>query len=167
MTNKISNALSSPINENQSNNKRIRGFWFSPVMLIRISSILFLFLTVGHTSAYPWNSSLVQRQKQVVASMRSVDFIFAGEHSSYWNLYFGWGLLAAALLLALTIILWLLSNMVHLAPRATGTIIAVFSATSLVGAYLSFSFFYIPPFVLYSVISVILMIVSLRLLRQN
>jgi hypothetical protein len=62
----------------------------SPVVLIRLSSILSVILTIGHISGYPWTTDQDLREKMLVASMKSVDYVFAGEHTSYWSLYFGW-----------------------------------------------------------------------------
>ena len=135
--------------KNKSNNKRLPGFPGSSVVLIRLSSILFVGLMVGHTAAYPWTSIHVFQETQLVDSMKSVAFEFMGERSTYWNLYFGWGLLVCVLLLALAITLWLLSDIAHLVPRSVGIISGIISATSLVGASLSFRFFYIPPFLFF------------------
>ncbi len=151
---------------NKSNNKRRLGFLVSPVVLIRISSVLTALLMAGHTSAYPWTSAHSLRETQLGDTMKSVDFVFMGEHSTYWNLYFGWGVLVAVLLLALAIILWPLSDLARLAPRRVGVITGIMSATCMVGAYLSFRFFYIPPFLSFSVICVILLTATARLLRQ-
>ena len=157
----------SMMSENKSHNKRFLGFLGSPAVLIRLSSILFVGLMVGHTSAYPWTSIHVLQETQLVDSMKSVAFEFMGERSTYWNLYFGWGLLISVLLLTLAIILWLLSDLAHLAPRSVGIISGIISATSLVGAYLSFRLFYIPPFLFFSVICVILLTAAVQLLRQQ
>jgi len=154
------------MSENKSNSRRPSGFLVSPVVLIRISSVLTALLMAGHTSAYPWASTHSLRETQLVDSMKSVDFVFMGEHSTYWNLYFGWGVLVAVLLLALAIILWPLSDLARLAPRRVGIITGIISANCLVGAYLSFRFFYIPPFLSFSAICVILLTATVQLLRQ-
>jgi len=138
----------------------------SPVALIRASSILFVLLTIGHTSAYPWTSNQVLQEKQLVGSMKSVELEFFGERSSYWHLYFGWGLFVAVLLLTLAIILWFLSDFVRFAPRPLGVITAVISATCLVGAYFSFRFFYTPPFIMLSVMCAILLTATVQLRRR-
>ncbi|SHN23248.1 LIC_13387 family protein [Mucilaginibacter sp. OK098] len=166
MTKIISDNPSSLISEKRTNNKRLLDFLLSPVVLIRLSSILFFILTIGHTLAYPWTTDQDLREKQLVASMKSVDLVFVGERSSYWSLYFGWGLYVAVLLLTLTIILWFLSNVASLAPRRVGIMIRIISASCLAGAYLSFRFFYIPPFLLLSVIFIILQMAAVRLMRQ-
>ena len=153
--------------ENKSNNKRLLGFLVSPVVLIRLSSILVVLLMVGHTSAYPWTSTHGLQETQLVDSMRSLEFEFLGERSSYWSLYFGWGLLISVLLLTLAIILWLLSDLARLAPRRLSVITGIISASCLVGAYLSFRFFYLPPFLVFSAICVILLTAAMQLLRQQ
>jgi hypothetical protein len=153
--------------KNKSNNKRPLGFLASPVVLIRTSSVLFVLLMFGHTAAYPWNSTRVPQETQLGDSMKSVEFVFLGEHSTYWNLYFGWGIWMAVSLLTLAIILWLLSDLSHVAPRNVGVISGVISATSVIGAYLSFRFFYIPPIIFYSVICVLLAAAAVQLLKHR
>ena len=96
-----------------------------------------------------------------------LDGLFMGERSTYWNLYFGWGILVGVLLFTLAGILWILSEVTTLRPRSTGAISAVISTTSLVGAYLSFRFFYIPPFVLFSIICTTLLAATVQLLNRR
>jgi len=142
------------------------GFRVAPAVLIRISSVLYFFLMAGHTSAYPWASTQDPREVNLVDSMKSLDFTFAGERSSYWNLYFGWGVLVAVLLLTSALLLWFLSDLVGLAPRRIGLIAGLMSASALVGAYLSFKYFYIPPFVFFLIICLVLLTVAVQLLHR-
>jgi len=167
MTKIISDTPSSFISEKKTNNKPLPDFLGSPVGLIRISSILFFLLTIGHSSGYPWTTDHDLRERLLVASMKSVDLVFAGERSSYWNLYFGWGLYVAVLLLTLTIILWFLSDVARIVPRPVGVMTQIISACCLAGAYLSFRFFYIPPFLLLAVIFIILQVAAVQLMRLN
>lgn len=159
--------MNKSISDTPSNNKRPLDSFLSPVVLIRIGSILSLFLTIGHASGYPWTADQNLREKQLVASMRSADFVFAGERTSYWSMYLGWGLYVALLLLTLTIILWFLSDFARVAPHRVGIAIQIIAASCLVAAYLSFRFFYIPPFVLSSATFVILQMAAIRLLRRS
>jgi hypothetical protein len=156
------------VSENKSDRRRWRDFLFSPLVLIRVSSILFILLMVGHISAYPWTSTNGGPQEtQLVAAMKTVEFIFLGASSTYFNLYFGWGLLVGLLLLTVAMVLWLLSDLARLAPRCVGAIGAVISAACSVGAYLSFRFFYIPPMLFFLAICVTQLIVAVRLLRRE
>jgi hypothetical protein len=81
----------------QDNNQR----WSSPRVLFRVSSILMAGLMVGHMSAYPWVSIKATQESQLRTMMKSLPFVFMGERSTYWNLYFGWGILVGVLLLTL------------------------------------------------------------------
>ena len=150
-----------------SESKLIGNKWRSPVVLIRLSSILFVGETIGHVSAYPWTSAQDPRGTKLVSLMKDVPFVFAGERSTYWNIYFGWGLWVAVLLLTLAVILWILSDLAHIDSRGVGAICGIVSATSLLGAYLSFRFFFIPPFLLFSVICVSLIMAAVQLLRRQ
>jgi|GEM_PF-112947 len=135
------------------------------IKLIRVSSILVFLEAVGHMTGYPWTSSHISEQARLVRSMKAVDFLFFGEHSTYWNLYSGWGLFIAVLLLALAIILWLLSSLAQLASRQVGVITGIISAGLLACAYLSFRFFYLPSSLLLSATFVVLLLTTVRLMR--
>ena len=158
--------------ENKSNNKRPLGFLASPVVLIRISSILFFLTTLGHSAGYPWTSTTQDpREAKLVESMMdtpyvffsNTPYVFFGERTTYWGLYFGWGLLVPVLLLALAVVLWILSGLAHLGPRSVGTMCAVLSAASLVGASISVRFFFTPPFLTYSMTCILLMTAAVQL----
>src|SRR5215813_9367796 len=141
--------------------------WLSPNTLIRVGSIIMVGLMIGHMSAYPWTSMKALQETQLTTLMKSVPFEFMGERSTYWNLYFGWGVLVAILLLALASILWILLDFAMFRPRSAGAISAIVSSASLVGVYLSFRFFYISPFILFSIICATLTGATTQLLRQR
>lgn len=155
------------MSQSDFNGIRLKGILVSPVGLIRLSSILTFFDMVGHTSAYPWTSTHGLQEIQLVESMKAVKFEFWGNYQSYWNLYFGWGVFIAVLLLTLAIVLWLLSDLARLAPRRLGAITGIITAFNFVGAYFAFRFFYLPPFLLFLAIGAILLTATVRLLRQQ
>lgn len=147
----------------------------SPVTLMRVSSV-FIFLTMfGHSVAYPWTSTTQDpREAQVVESMKHVSYVFFshtpyayfGEHTTYWGLYFGWSLLLPVLLLSIAVVLWIFSGLAYLDPPRISAICAVLSVASLIGAYISFRFFFTPPVITYSVSCILLMTAAVQLLRQ-
>jgi hypothetical protein len=139
----------------------------SPHIWIRVAAALFGALTVGHLSAYPWTSTRITDEVQLVSSMKTVEFVFAGERQTYWGLYFGWGLLVALLLFSTAITLWLVSDLVGVAPRRVGLITGVILATSLLGCLISVRFFYVPPAVFYAAVSVVLAAPTIQLIRCN
>jgi len=150
--------------DSTSNAKRRSGFRVSPIALMRLSALLFLFLMLGHVSAYPWSSAKSVQETHLVASMKSIDFTFMGERSTYWGLYFGWGLLVALLLITMAAMLWLLSDLARLAPRRLGLVAAIVSAACGGGAYLSFRYFYVPPALFLLANGAILLIAAVQLL---
>lgn len=139
----------------------------APVALVRLSAIVYLFLTVGHTSGYPWATTHGPQERQLIDSMKSLDFVFLGEGSTYWNLYFGWGLLVAVLLLTLAILLWWSADLVAVVPRHVGFLAGSMSAASFVGAGLSFRFFYTPPSISFAIVGVTLLAAAVQLLRTR
>jgi len=81
------------INDGVTSESSLTGeCWGVPVALNRLSAVLFGGLMLGHMSAYPWTSSHVERQVNLVDQMRNIPLEFVGERSTYWNRYFGWGL---------------------------------------------------------------------------
>lgn len=147
----------------------------SPAVLIRISSILMLVTALGHLSAYPWTASTHDpRESILVESMKQIRYVFFsntpyayfGEHTSYWGLYFGWGLLVGIQLLTSAAVLWFLSGLAHASSRNASFICGAFSATSLCGAVLSLRFFCTPPLVTYSATCILLMIAALQLSKR-
>ena len=158
-----------------SNQKSTSRWWGSPVVLMRLSAILFFVTMLGHSMAYPWTSTTQDpRETMLVEAMKDTPYVFFshtpyrvfGEHTTYWGLYFGWGLLLPVLLLALAVVIWILSDLAQLGSRSVGAICGIVSAASVVGAYISLRFFFTPPFLTYSVICILLMTAAVQLLRR-
>jgi hypothetical protein len=58
-----------------------------PSLLIRFSAVMFFLLMIGHMSAYPWATTDTPEEFQLISSMKTHDFVFTGEHASYWKIY--------------------------------------------------------------------------------
>ena len=129
--------------------------------------------------AYPWTSTTQDpRETMLVESMKDTPYVFFshtpyrffGEHTTYWGLYFGWGLLVPVLLLTLAVALWIVSGLTsgltQNSAHGVGAICGVLSAVSVVTAYISLRFFFTPPFLTYSAISLLLMTAAVQLLRR-
>jgi len=158
--------LPSPATSKNKISNGLSGFFGSPVALMRLSAILFVGLTAGHLSAYPFARENAPLEKQLVGSMKHVRFEFLGEYTTYWNLYFGWGIFIAVLLLTLAFVLWFLADIAPLTPRRIGVITGLLSAASFACAYLSYRFFFIPPFLLLLIIGLIMLKTAIQLLRK-
>jgi hypothetical protein len=122
---------------------------------------------IGHMFGYPWASSHLPQEAQLVGLMKTTDFVFAGEHQTYWGLYYGWGVLVGVLLFMTAIIIWFVSDLVRFAPRRVAMITGVVSLVSLIGCCISFRFFYIPPAACFAVLCVVLLAATVQLLRTE
>ena len=97
----------------------------------------------------------------------NLPFVFLGEASTYWNLYFGWGILVALCLLTFAAILWFVSDLARVSSHGVGAICWVMSAASFVSAGISFRYFYLPPTVTYLACGVFLARAALQLRRRE
>jgi hypothetical protein len=80
-------------------------------VLLRIASGLMLFHTLGHSiGALTWKQAPNARLKMVIDGMLNDHFDFMGKSVTIGNFYAGYGYSMIALLLFITILLWLLSN---------------------------------------------------------
>ncbi|MES2110928.1 MAG: hypothetical protein V4577_19380 [Bacteroidota bacterium] len=82
-----------------------------PKIFIRISSVLMLLHTAGHTmGALTWKEAPNSTVAKLVSDMQTVHFAFMGRQVSLGSFFEGYGIINIFVLLLLTITLWLLSN---------------------------------------------------------
>lgn len=82
-----------------------------PKIFIRISSVLMLLHTAGHTmGALTWKEAPNSTVAKVVSDMQTVHFLFMGRQASLGSFFEGYGVINIFVLLLLTIALWLFSN---------------------------------------------------------
>lgn len=81
----------------------------------------------------------------VIAAMRGHVFDFAGSLRSYWDMYTGYGLLAAGTCLIEAVLLWLVAPVLLTDMRAARSILALILAANFIHALMiSRYFFWIP-----------------------
>lgn len=82
-----------------------------PKIFIRVSSILMLLHTAGHTmGALTWKEAPNGTVAKLVSDMQTIHFAFMGRQVSLGSFFEGYGIINIFVLLLLTISLWLLSN---------------------------------------------------------
>lgn len=81
------------------------------VHLLRAASVLSLLYCLGHMSGLPWTPGQTAAAASVIDSMRSVQFEALGEQRSYWDFYFGFGLITGLDLLVQSALLWWLATL--------------------------------------------------------
>ena len=84
-------------------------------------------------------------EEAVVAAMQNNRFDFGGGPHSYWDMYFGYGLEAAGVVLFEALILWLLARPFRADPRGLAPVLIVLIVANLAHAALVLRYFFPLP----------------------
>jgi hypothetical protein len=125
----------------------------SPSLFLRISSVIALLFAAGHTmgAAESWSP---QGDTAVLQSMKSFRFDAMGVTRTYFDFYFGFGLLISVFLLLQAVQLWQLASIAKADPaRAMPLAVSLFLA-SLSCAVLAWKFIFAVPVLFSSAIAV-------------
>jgi len=107
-----------------------------PSILLRVASIITLLYFAGHTAGMPWTPAAGPGELPVIEAMKTHRFETEGFARTYWDFYFGFGLIISAFLLVQAVVLWQL----QIRP-----IIASFLVAFVVNAILAWMFFFAVP----------------------
>jgi hypothetical protein len=86
-------------------------------------------------------------EQMVVDTMKQYAFDFSGAHRSYWDLYFGYALLAAGACLAEAALLWLVAPMAYEAPQRLRRLVLLIVLANVAHALMVVRFFFFVPMV--------------------
>lgn len=81
----------------------------------------------------------------VVRAMKDHSFLFVGSRRSYWDFYFGYGLMAAFVCVIQAVLFWQLAGYAAAAPGLVRAVSALFVVAVLGHAALALRFFFITP----------------------
>ena len=113
--------------------------------LLRVAGVLMFLYFVGHTSGAPWTPGEGASDMAVVEAMREDHFAVVGVSRSYWDFYFGFGLIVSVMQLAQAVVLWQLGGLAKTDAARLRPIIAVFCLSLFVNAVLSWMYFFAIP----------------------
>ena len=82
-----------------------------PFHFLRIAAVFTLLYCAGHTSGMPWTPYTDPKATSVLEAMKSQSFEAEGFKGTYWDLYFGYGLMAVVFALFIAAALWLTSGL--------------------------------------------------------
>lgn len=123
-------------------------------LLLRIASVLTLIHAALHTVGGMFGEPKSAAQTAARVSARILRFDMFGATRSYWDFYFGFGLVTSITLLLLAILLWMLSLLVRTDPSKARPYLLVLIAAFLALAAVSWKYFFAPPVVMELVIAV-------------
>lgn len=113
--------------------------------VLRVAAIITLVYCAGHTSGMPWTPATGPEQAATLDAMRTHTFVAFGAARTYWDFYFGFGVIISAFLLAQAVALWQLGGIARTSPRQVRGMIATFFVASLANAILGWQYFFAVP----------------------
>jgi hypothetical protein len=131
-------------------------------LLLRAASIVSLGYCLGHMSGLPWTPGETDPAVMVVEHMRSVQFEAEGATRTYWDFYFGFGIMVGVFLATQALSLWFIERLaVHAAARVV-PLLATLLLGELANVYLSFRYFFALPAVFGIVIALLIAVAIYR-----
>ncbi len=124
-----------------------------PALWLRIASILTLLHAVLHTVGGMFGGPRNAAQSLALASVQEHTFDAFGMTRSYWDFYFGFGLMASLTLLLLTVLLWQLAVLVKTDPDKTRPFLVMLFVMFIAMAAISWYYFFAPPFIMEIIIA--------------
>lgn len=125
--------------------------------LYRISTVLLVFFCVTHTAG--GMLSRVSRGKEadaVLSSMKSVHFEVQGASCTYYDFYFGFGLMVSVFFLFSALVTWNLGGLDSRGRAASAPIAWGLFGSFVITAALSWLYFFIAPGVTATLIAILL-----------
>jgi len=118
---------------------------------------MFLYFA-GHTLGAPWTPGEAPADIAVVEAMKSDHFAVIGVSRSYWDFYFGFGLVISVMQLLQAVVLWQLGTLAKTDAARLRPIIAVFCLSLVVNAILGWMYFFPIPLVTAVLIAICLLL---------
>jgi hypothetical protein len=115
---------------------------------LRIAAVITLLYCAGHTAGMPRTPYTETEAKTVLEAMKGHSFEAEGFTGSYWDIYFGFGLIISAYLLVQAVVLWQVASLAKIDAIRIRPIVASFLVAFIINAVLSWKYFFIVPVVM-------------------
>jgi hypothetical protein len=138
-----------------------------PTILLRIASVIAFLFAAGHTMGAPWTPGEGEKEQAVVESMKAVHFTVMGADRSYWDFYFGFGVMISVYLFALAVILWQSASLAKSDATRTRPMMLTLLAAYLIIGVVGWMYFFAIPVIMAAVICVCMILAWLSAGRQR
>jgi hypothetical protein len=125
-------------------------------ILLRIASAITLLYFAGHTLGMPWTPSRGPEEITLLEAMKSHRFNLMGSVRTYWDFYFGFGILISVYLLVQAVVLWQLATLAKTDAVRVRPFVASFFISYVANAILVWKFFFALPLVMAIAIAICL-----------
>jgi hypothetical protein len=126
--------------------------------LLRVAAVLTLLYCAGHTAGMPWTPYTDTEATSVLDAMKSHSFEDQGFKGTYWDLYFGFGLIISVYLLVQAAVLWQTASLAKTDAGRVRPILVSFLIAFVINAALSWKYFFVVPVVLAGLVAICLAI---------
>ena len=123
---------------------------------LRIASVITFLYFAGHTAGMPWTPGQGPAELAVIEAMKTNHFAAMGSSRTYWDFYFGFGVIISVLQLVQAVVLWQLGALAKTDAARLRPIIATFLAAFIAIAILGWMYFFILPVIMATVIAICL-----------
>jgi hypothetical protein len=127
---------------------------------LRIAAILALIQYLAHAvlflRAKEQKPSQGREEIELIERMKSLRWNFQGFQRSYWNFYFGYGLLAILWGIIEIVLLWQLAAIAAVSSVSIGPIVATLVAANIAHGVLTLRYFFLVPVVFDVLIAIVL-----------
>lgn len=125
-------------------------------LLLRVAAVITFLYFAGHTAGIPWTPAVGPDAMPVLEAMKSHTFDVDGFTRTYWDFYFGFGVIISVYVLALAVVLWQLGSLAQTDAVRVRPIIASIFVAFVVNAVVAWKYFFAIPVVVTVAISVCL-----------
>src|SRR6516162_6660322 len=133
-----------------------------PFHFLRAAAVFTLLYCAGHTIGMPWTPYTDAVATSVLETMKTHSFEDQGFKGTYWDLYFGFGLIISVYLLVQAVVLWQVASLAKTDAIRVRPIVVSFLVAFVINAALSWKYFFIVPVVL-AVLTAICLAIALLL----
>jgi hypothetical protein len=135
--------------------------------LLRVAAVITFLYFAGHTAGIPWTPAVGPAQMPALEAMKSRAFNVDGFTRTYWDFYFGFGVIISVYVLTLALVLWQLGSLAQTDAVRVRPIIASIFVAFVVNAMLAWKYFFTVPVVVTVAISVCLALAFVTAGRSN
>ena len=125
---------------------------------LRSAAILTLLYCAGHTIGMPWTPYTDPEATSVLEAMKSHSFEEQGFKGTYWDIYFGFGLIITVYLLVQAAVLWQMASLAKTDAVRVRPIVVSFLIAFVINAALAWKYFFAVPVVMAGLIAICLAI---------
>jgi hypothetical protein len=125
---------------------------------LRIAAVVTLLYCAGHTAGMPWTPYTDPEALAIIEAMKNHSFEAEGLKGTYWDFYFGFGIIISLALLVQAAVLWQVASLAKTDAIRVRPIVVSFLVAFIINAALAWKYFFAVPVVMSGVIALCLAI---------